>query len=61
MKIDKEYLEEKLRQLGSQNEKVIKQINELMVISHKIDGAIDTIKVLIQDLEKVEVIEDNKE
>jgi len=61
MKIDKEYLEEKLRQLGSQNEKVIKQINELMVISHKIDGAIDTIKVLMQDLEKVEVIEDNKE
>ena len=61
MKIDKEYLEEKLRQLGSQNEKVIKQINDLMVISHKIDGAIDTIKVLIQDLEKVEVIEDNKE
>ena len=61
MKIDKEYLEEKLRQLGSQNEKVIKQINELMVISHKIDGAIDTIKVLMQDLEKVEVVEDNKE
>jgi hypothetical protein len=58
MEINKEYLGEKLKQLNAQRNKVVEQMNEGLVIINRIDGAIDTIKLLLNDIVK---IEDNKE
>jgi hypothetical protein len=58
MEINKEYLGEKLKQLADQRNKIVEQMNEGVVIVNRIDGAIDTIKLLLKDIDKVE---DNKE
>lgn len=60
MEINKEHLEKKLNHITQQYGKLVSQVNDSIVLTQKLEGAIETIKSLLQDLDKVD-IEDNKE
>jgi hypothetical protein len=54
MEINKEYLERKLKEVISQLNKLNEQINIGLANSHRLEGAIDTIKLLLEEQNKSE-------
>jgi hypothetical protein len=54
MEINKEHLEQRLKQFILQKSKVVEKINELITTVSRIEGAIDTLNLLLKDIDKVE-------
>ena len=56
MEINREYLENKAIELNKQHEKIVKQVNNGIVLTQKLEGAIEIINGLLQELDKTEKI-----
>jgi hypothetical protein len=50
MEINKEYLESKLKLFTTKQEELTKVINDNITLSKKLDGAIETIQLLLKEL-----------
>ena len=61
MGIDKKYLESRLEELIQRHERTVKDANDSITLTQKLEGAIEMTRGLLQKLEEEVKIEDNKE